>query len=137
MSRKTVTKEICLAARRCGLSLEQVTEVTESDGRRPFRRYQSQKRQAQARGIEFRLTFWEWWSLWRDSGRYHQMGCRRGEYVMARIWDAGPYAVGNVEIQTNAENTLTRLLRKRFKRVGVKPSRLIEREDFVEGLDQG
>jgi hypothetical protein len=52
------------------------------------------------RGIPFRLTFAEWWKIWKDSGLYHL----RGRFVMHRINDEGPYAVGNVEIISKSDN---------------------------------
>ena len=58
-----------------------------------------------ARGhIPFLLTFEEWLKIWVDSGHMHERGCRKGEYVMARFGDKGPYAIGNVKIITCNEN---------------------------------
>ncbi len=59
---------------------------------------------ARQRDIAFLLTFDEWWSIWNASGKWEQRGARKGHYVMARLGDAGPYAVGNVRICTHAEN---------------------------------
>lgn len=60
---------------------------------------------AKQRGIPFLMTFEEWWAIWQDSGKWEQRGCHRGQYVMARFRDAGPYAVGNVRICTREENS--------------------------------
>ena len=70
----------------------------------PKKRYQEQKDAAKQRGIEFKLTFDEWWSIWEQSGKYEQRGCRKGQYVMSRVNDTGPYEVGNVFIQTCGGN---------------------------------
>jgi hypothetical protein len=67
-------------------------------------KYSSQRNMALDRGIGWELTFADWWHIWETSGHYAQRGRRRGEYVMARIGDTGPYAVGNVEIITCSQN---------------------------------
>lgn len=58
--------------------------------------------------VELRLSFDEWLRIWIESGRYHQMGKRRGEYVMARHNDVGHYEVGNVSIITHSKNVSDR-----------------------------
>ena len=60
--------------------------------------YGQQRRDAKKRGIGFYLTFEEWLVLWMKSGQYPNRGCRKGQYVMARFGDNGPYAFWNVEI---------------------------------------
>lgn len=57
---------------------------------------------AARRGIDFKLTFAEWWALWEPF--YDQRGRRVGQYVMCRRGDAGAYEVGNVRIDTGAAN---------------------------------
>jgi hypothetical protein len=59
---------------------------------------------ARQRGVAFLLTFDEWWGIWNASGKWEQRGARKDHYVMARLGDVGPYAVGNVRICTHAEN---------------------------------
>ena len=66
--------------------------------------YHKQKNQAARRGIGFFLTFDEWYTIWEASGRLPERGRRKHEYVMARLGDVGPYAVGNVKIVTGFEN---------------------------------
>lgn len=66
--------------------------------------YNNQKRDASARGIEFRLSFPEWIEIWERSGKWMERGRGRNRYCMARHGDTGPYAVGNVYITTNAQN---------------------------------
>ena len=68
--------------------------------------YQRQKSAARRRGIQFLLSFEEWRTLWLESGKWEQRGKRKGQYVMARYGDAGAYAVDNVRICTNRENSL-------------------------------
>lgn len=66
------------------------------------KQFMYQRSNAKGRGIDFCLTFWQWWTIWLESGRYELRG--RSGYVMARFGDVGPYAVGNVEIITSTEN---------------------------------
>jgi hypothetical protein len=62
------------------------------------------KGKSRYRGIEFLLTFEEWWSIWQASGKWELRGRRRGQYVMARYGDQGAYEAGNVRICPVSEN---------------------------------
>jgi Sigma-70, region 4 len=66
--------------------------------------YLSQKRTAKIRGISWDLTFPEWWNIWKESGKYPMRGQHRGEYVMSRYGDHGPYHKDNVRICLATEN---------------------------------
>lgn len=66
--------------------------------------YYKHKQSANMRGIPFLLTFDEWCVLWSNSGKFAERGRRKGQYVMARHGDVGPYAVDNVKIVTCGEN---------------------------------
>ena len=66
--------------------------------------YASQKCAAKKRGIDFQLTFDEWYKVWSDSGHWHQRGRGSEKYCMARHQDTGPYSINNVSIITNHEN---------------------------------
>jgi hypothetical protein len=68
------------------------------------KKYADQKSKAKHRGIEFNLTFEQWWHIWEQSGKWDQRGIRNGQYVMSRIADKGSYAIGNVYIQTVGDN---------------------------------
>lgn len=70
----------------------------------PLNRFRMQKHSAKDRGIEWAMTFKEWWTLWSGSGKWAERG--RSGYVMARNGDVGPYAIGNVYICTSSENIL-------------------------------
>ena len=76
-------------------------------------RYNEQKYRAKSRGIEWQLTFMEWCFIWQQSGKWDQRGCRKGQYVMSRIGDQGPYAVWNVFIQLHEENAKEGLVDKK------------------------
>ena len=66
--------------------------------------FEGQRYLAQKRGVAFLFTFGQWLQIWVDSGHLLERGCRKGQYVMARFGDMGPYAVGNVKIVTCTEN---------------------------------
>jgi hypothetical protein len=66
--------------------------------------FYTQRGHASRRGVIFLMTFEEWWSVWQTSGKWEQRGRRRGQYVMARFGDAGPYSISNVRICTAEEN---------------------------------
>jgi len=57
-----------------------------------------QKHHAKKRSISFLMTFEEWLQIWNESAHIDQRGRGRGKYCMARIGDAGPYAIDNVKI---------------------------------------
>ena len=69
----------------------------------PRAKYTSHRARAKKRGIEFKLSFVEWWFLWKD--KYHLMGCRKNDYVMCRNLDQGAYEVGNVRIDYASSNS--------------------------------
>lgn len=66
--------------------------------------FDRQKQSAISRGIDWQLTFGQWWRLWQQSGKFQERGRKRGQYVMARIGDSGPYAIGNVQIIECSDN---------------------------------
>jgi len=65
-------------------------------------KYYNHKSSARQRGIKFNLTYDQWLNIWLISGKIKQ----RGFYCMSRIKDKGAYEIGNVFIQTNAQNSL-------------------------------
>lgn len=70
--------------------------------RDPVAAYRAHAANAGERGIEFKLTFEQWWALWEP--HYGQRGTRVGQKVMCRTGDAGAYEVGNVRIDTVSGN---------------------------------
>jgi len=64
------------------------------------------KSNAKSRGIDFLLTFEEWYKIWGDSGHINDRGTKLGQYCMARKGDKGPYAVGNVGIVLHKVNSI-------------------------------
>jgi hypothetical protein len=74
--------------------------------------FTAQKHSAQRRGISFDLTFAQWLEIWQSSGRLLNRGAHKGQYVMARFRDRGPYAVGNVKIILFEDNIKEAVLHK-------------------------
>jgi hypothetical protein len=64
--------------------------------------YAAHRSSARQRGIGFGLTFDEWRSIWGD--KFGKRGRSGDQYQMCRTGDAGPYAVGNVRIDTKRAN---------------------------------
>jgi len=77
----------------------------------PRGKYGMQKQAARQRGIEFKLTFDEWWWLWEP-----HWGQRM---VMARHKDQGAYELGNVRVTTQSDNMQERWDLRKEKQCGV------------------
>jgi hypothetical protein len=59
---------------------------------------------AKSRNISFNFTFDEWLNFWIESGHWEERGNKKGQYVMSRKNDIGPYELGNVYIQLGEQN---------------------------------
>jgi hypothetical protein len=68
--------------------------------------YSAHKSHAKQRGIEFKMTFDEWWGIWKP--HWHLRGNGVGQLMMCRTMDKGAYEVGNVRLDTQAGNARTR-----------------------------
>lgn len=51
--------------------------------------WHAQRRTARLRGIEWKLDFKTWITIWQTSGKLHLRGRGNGKYVMSRVLDAG------------------------------------------------
>jgi len=78
------------------------------------KRFLQQCAQARMRNIPFTITFDEWLKLWVDSGKWEQRGRRKDQYCMSRIGDKGGYELGNVFIQSQADNVREAQLGKKY-----------------------
>lgn len=67
-------------------------------------KYKRQAGAARQRGIEFKLTFDEWWHVWESSGHWEQRGTGIDQYCMVRNRGQGAFELGNVIIVTNRQN---------------------------------
>lgn len=73
-----------------------------------YRAYIHQRNTALRRAIGWRFIFDIWVRWWEDNlgpNWFELRGRKRGQYVMARKNDEGPYALENVECVTVLENT--------------------------------
>jgi hypothetical protein len=69
-----------------------------------LKKFRDHRAMAKRRGIDFNLTHEQWWGIWEQSGKWEQRGIKKGQYVMSRKNDVGPYELGNVYIQTQDQN---------------------------------
>lgn len=83
---------------------------------KPTYAFIQQRRNANQRGIGWELIFWQWWSVWQQSGHWGQRGRGNG-YCMCRLNDVGPYAVDNVYIATGPENIQDHWVNRRASKV--------------------
>jgi DNA-binding CsgD family transcriptional regulator len=67
--------------------------------------FQQQRNHARIRGIDWKLSFGQWFAIWQASGKLHLRGRGKGKYVMSRVSDTGCYEMGNVHIQLATENS--------------------------------
>ena len=72
--------------------------------KRSRKAYKLQRYDAARRGITWYFNYISWKNKWIKSGHWHERGCHKGQYVMARFGDKGPYASWNVRICTVEEN---------------------------------
>jgi hypothetical protein len=86
---------------RFGLSREKIEELRSVGAVLAFI---GQKNAARRRRVEWQMNLAQWWSVWENSGKWTQRGTLRGQYVMGRHGDVGPYATWNVEIITCTQN---------------------------------
>jgi hypothetical protein len=66
----------------------------------PRKAYNSARSKATQRGIEWRLTYPEWWQIWRD----HWNRKPKEHMALGRYADHGAYERGNCRVITTAEN---------------------------------
>lgn len=64
--------------------------------------YLNNKSNAKRRGVEFHLTFEEWWHLWQS--KYHLRGRGKGKYQLCRKGDKGPYSFSNCYVDLHENN---------------------------------
>ena len=70
--------------------------------RTPRQAFNEHKRRASSRGLDFTLTFDQWWTLWEP--HWADRGVRVGQKCMCRRHVEGGYTLGNVRIATVTEN---------------------------------
>jgi len=84
--------------------------------------YTEQKRRAGTRGIEWQFSFETWLDWWGPD--IELRGRKKGQLVMARYGDIGPYSPENVRKATAEENIIeSHLGRRRPLETGLKISK--------------
>lgn len=84
--------------------IDSLTDLPRTNSAHPVLRFRDRKNNAISRGIDWKLTFKEWWEFWQESGKWEQHGRGADSYCLARQGDTGAYALGNIEIITNRQN---------------------------------
>lgn len=84
------------------LNPELMVDVT----RRLKRKFLTQRTNAKNRGVAWDLSFDQWRNWWLATGHVDERGRLRGQWVMARPYDSGPYALGNL-LCLRAEDNVT------------------------------
>jgi len=113
--KKRKHKELSIQARYAkhfSCSIEQFLEINKEHwvqtnrfaNKCPASAYFQQKISAKKRGIEWNITFPEWWKIWEQSGQWGNRGVHMNQYVMTRIGDIGGYSKDNIVIKTSMEN---------------------------------
>jgi hypothetical protein len=72
----------------------------------PKAKYNKHRNHAKSRGIEFNLTFKQWWALWKEY--FAARSKEATNLVMCRERDLGAYELGNVRIDTASNNSKER-----------------------------
>lgn len=91
--------------------LDSIREAKKQGSHDPLTLFKSQQRHAMRRGVEWNLKFWEWWTIWDESGRWNERGRGVGKFCMCRKGDSGAYEASNVYIASVVHNsTLGRTL---------------------------
>lgn len=91
-------------------------DYTSNEIKEAVKKFKAHRGQAVRRGIDFLLTFEQWYIWWQQTGHWHERGCRHYEYVMARHNDEGPYALHNIKCITHGENTRECVKSERFRK---------------------
>ena len=81
-------------------------QFTKAELREHFDTFQANAESAARRGLGWELTFQQWLELWAD--RIHERGPYKGQYVLCRKNDLGPYAVGNCYVASKSHNSSVR-----------------------------
>ena len=67
-------------------------------------KYKQHRNNANKRKIPFEISFEDWYNIWLNSGQWTNRGKKKGQYVMCRNNDQGPYSKNNVYIDKTENN---------------------------------
>ena len=101
----------CIIKHGCSyLGYKRIAKLKNRNGDTPQTCYRNQKNYARTGQIKWDIKFYSWWQAWQKSGKWEERGVRRGEYVMGRIDDNGPFSKDNIEIMTCSQNIVNHYL---------------------------
>jgi hypothetical protein len=89
--------------------------------------YLIQKRHAKDRGIEWLFTFERWVLWWKSqlgANWINLRGRRRGQYVMSRFNDVGPYVESNIKCTLHEINSVEGLVGKKRRASTIEKMRI-------------
>jgi len=95
------------------------------------RKFIEHKYAARRRGIDFKFTFEEWvawWEMHLGPDWLEKRGCKKGQYVMARNGDVGPYETRNVKCITCQDNNGENTKLSEFDMTAIRSSKLSGRK---------
>jgi hypothetical protein len=64
----------------------------------PRGQFSRQKANAVARGVNWELSFDDWWKVWEDSGKYPERGRLTGQYALVRKNPDASFNLNNIHI---------------------------------------
>lgn len=99
-------------------------------------KFNSQRQSSKIRGISFEFTLDEWTSWWEVNlgPEWRSLrGRKRGQYVMARKGDRGPYSIDNIECLVNTQNNSDQK-KNRTSSFGERNGMSILTEDIVKEI---
>lgn len=70
----------------------------------PIARFIQHRNNVAKKNISWSLSLWDWWSIWNESGKYHDRGRTKDSYCMVLKKNADSYEVSSVEIIKVADN---------------------------------
>jgi hypothetical protein len=87
----------------------------------PYPVFLKNRQTAKSRGVEWKLTFDQWWELWKP--HYAERGRPESGPGMSlcRTLDNGAYEVGNVRVATWSENSSEQNMVRKMKEAGTYP----------------
>ncbi|WP_447881015.1 hypothetical protein [Serratia fonticola] len=92
-----------------GCTREQLEEIGchhSKKAKSPLHAFLAQRRHASSRGVEWKLSFWDWWLIWQNSGKWESRGRGEDGFCMCRKGDEGAYEKGNVYIASAVHNSV-------------------------------
>lgn len=90
-----------------GCTLEQYEELRNMDedfNKTPIARFIQHRSNALRDSASWNLTLWEWWTIWKESGKYELRGRGPRSFCMSRKEYHKPYQVDNVIIKEITDN---------------------------------